>query len=474
MRQLDESIAAHRQAVALRPNLPEAFNNLGLALADIGQVEEAIAAYRHAIALRPNYVDAHNNLLLTLHYHPAYEAGAIAEEHRRWNPQHAEPLRKFIHIHSNDRDPDRPLRVGYVSADFRWHSVSCFFENLLAFHDRQWVQTYCYCDVTRPDATTVRLQQQAANWRNIAGMRDEAVGELVRQDQIDILVDLSGHTGSNRLLVFARKPAPIQITYLGYPDTTGMPAMDYRLTDEYADPPGQTESLHSEQLVRLPRTFLCYRAPDAAPAVGPSPVSRDGHVIFGSFNALAKVNAPLVRLWSRILREVPDSRIVLKSYGLTSSSAQQWVLNLFAAEGIGADRVEVHGWQPDEGAHFQLYGRLDIALDTFPYHGTTTTCEAMWMGVPTITLAGRVHVSRVGVSLLNNVGLPGLVAHSQEEYVRIASELGNNHSHLSELRSTLRQRMEQSPLMDATKFARDVEAAYRRIWHTWAAASAKR
>jgi predicted O-linked N-acetylglucosamine transferase (SPINDLY family) len=298
-------------------------------------------------------------------------------------------------------------------------------------------------------------------------MSNVQVDQKMREDRVDILVDLAGHTGINRLLLFARKPAPIQVTYLGYPDTTGLTTMDYRLTDAYADPPGIADDSYSEQLVRLPETFLCYRPSDAAPAVGPLPATVAGYVTFGSFNALAKINAPLVAMWSKILDQVPNSRLILKNQGLDSAGARQTILEYFAAHRVEQDRVELIGLSAGIAEHLQLYNRVDIALDTFPYHGTTTTCEAMWMGVPVVTLAGRAHVSRVGVSLLCNIGVPELVADSQEMYVRLASELAGDLGRLSNLRSNLRQRMAQSPLMDAPRFARNIEAAYRRMWRQW-------
>ena len=467
----DEAIAAFGQAIALKPDYAEAFNNLGNALKDVGQVDEAIAAYRRAIEFRPGYSDAHSNLLHTLHYQPGYDPQSIAREHSCWNRQHAEPLKQFILPHANDPNPDRRLRIGYVSPDLRQHSVAYFLENLLAHHDAESVEVTCYSDVVRPDATTARLKKLSAQWCDIAGLNDAQVEQRVREDGIDILVDLAGHTANNRLLLFARKPAPVQVTYLGYPDSTGLRTMDYRLTDAYADPPGIRVESSTEQLVRLPGTFLCYRPSDVSPQVGPVAALGNGHVTFGSFNALAKVNAPLVAMWSKILDQVPKSRLILKGRGLGSATAQQHILELFVAHDIGPDRVEMVGWIASKAEHLQLYNRIDIALDTFPYHGATTTCEAMWMGVPVITLAGKAHVSRVGVSLLSNVGMPDLIADSQDGYVRVASELAGDVARLGQLRSTLRQQMQQSPLMDAPRFARNVEAAYRQMWQTWCANS---
>jgi len=465
--QLELAIATYRQAIALRPEYPETYYNLANALKDKGQLDEAIAAYRQALALRPNFPEAHGNLVFCMNYHPGLEASAIAEEHRRWNQVHAEPLRPFIQSHANDRAPDRRLRIGYVSPDFRSHSVAYFLEGLLAGHDRAKVEAYCYSNVIHPDAVTVRLESLATHWRRIIGLSDSQVTDLTRADGIDILVDLAGHTARSRLQVFARKPAPVQVTWLGYPNTTGLDTMDYRITDSFADPPGSNEHLYSEQLIRLPRSAWCYCPyPDSPPITSPS-AHNSGHITFGSFNAMPKINRPLLELWSGILLAVPGSRLLLKTNSLGESSMQQQLGKQFQEMGIGPERVEIVGRVPNLSGHLATYGRVDIALDTFPYHGTTTTCEALWMGVPVVSMAGQTHVSRVGVSLLTNLGHPEWIAASPEEYVKIAVELANDLPRLASLRSSLREKMQASPLMDAAGFARDIEAAYRKIWRTW-------
>jgi predicted O-linked N-acetylglucosamine transferase (SPINDLY family) len=460
--QLDEAIAAYRQAITLKPNYPDAHSNLGIALWTKGELDEATAAYRQAIALKPDFADAHSNLLLALHCHPGFDARAIAEEHHRWNRQHAEPLRQFIQPHPNDRTPDRRLRIGYVSPDFREHPVGRFLLPLLAEHDHQNFEIFCYAQVHAPDALTGQLRAHANHWHSLTGLSDEQAAALIRNHQIDILVDLSGHTAHHRLLVFARKPAPVQVTFLGYPDTTGLTTMDYRLTDAYADPPGQTESCHSEQLIRLPCAW-CYQ-PAHRPEIA---ARRDGPIIFGCCNKLAKITEPMLALWARILRAVPESGLLLKAPALGSESTRQHVRRKLEKAGIALDRVELRGYEPSLAAHLALYDRITIALDTFPYHGTTTTCEALWMGVPVVTLAGTTHVSRVGVSLLSNVGLPDLVAASEEQYVQLAVSLANHPQRLTDLRGTLRQRLDHSPLLDAPRYARDIEAAFREMWCRW-------
>ena len=293
----------------------------------------------------------------------------------------------------------------------------------------------------------------------------------MRQDGIDILVDLSGHTKGNRMLVFARKPAPVQATYIGYPDTTGLGTMDYRLTDALADPEGQTEHLHTEQLLCLPHGFLCYQPPLGCPEVSSSPVLQTRQVTFGSFNSLAKVNPELIARWAEILKAVPESRLIIKSKPLVDADTCDYVNGLFQQSGIEAGRVELLGWLPDKTQHISLYNRVDIALDTFPYHGTTTTCEAMWMGVPVITQAGETHVSRVGVSLLSSVGLEELIAESAEDYIQKAIDLANNVERLQELRANLRLRMQAAPLTNAELIAHSLEDAYRAMWRRFCATS---
>jgi predicted O-linked N-acetylglucosamine transferase (SPINDLY family) len=465
-KRFDEAITAFRHALSLKPDLADAHYNLANALKDLGQLDEAIASYRQAIYLRPDFVLAHSNLVFTLQFHPGLDAEQIYREHRLWGQRHADPLRKFSLPHANIRDPDRPLRIGYVSADFWRHAASHFFRSILEHHDRTIFEVFCYANIARSDEITERMKGFCDGWRNIAGVADQAVADLIRSDQIDILVDLSGHTAGNRLRVFARKPAPIQVTYLGYPNTTGMTAIDYRFTDALADPPGMTDQLNAEKLWRLPRCAWCFHAAEDSPDIRPR---EDGPITFGCFNAFAKINPPLLRIWAHILNRVPDSRLLLKSAGAGEASSRGQLTAEFARHGVAADRIEMLGKIADPRRHLELYHRVDIGLDTFPYHGTTTTCEAFWMGIPVVSLAGQTHLSRVGISLLTNLGLPELLAQSAEEYVSIAADLAANPSRLRNLRANLRTLMKSSPLGDEPRFAKDVETAYRQMWRTWCA-----
>jgi predicted O-linked N-acetylglucosamine transferase (SPINDLY family) len=291
---------------------------------------------------------------------------------------------------------------------------------------------------------------------------------MIRADGIDILVDLAGHSAGNRLLIFARKPAPVQISYLGYPGSTGLSTIDYRLGDPFADPADLTDN--AQKVYRLPHTNWCFAPIEESPPVQPTPAIKQGYVTFGSFNTLPKVTDAMLQVWARILRELPTSRLLLKATAFGAASARERISRYLIDQGIDESRLSLRDLEPAYADHLAMYGRIDIALDTFPYHGTSTTCDALWMSVPVVTLAGRTHVSRVGVSLLSNIGLPELIAHSTEEYARIAIDLGRDPDRLQALRESMRGRMTASPLMDAPQFARDVEAAYRRIWQNWCAA----
>ncbi|MGA2441511.1 MAG: tetratricopeptide repeat protein [Tepidisphaeraceae bacterium] len=461
--QLDQAIASYRQAIRLKPDLAELHNNLGIALMDMGQLDEAIASYRQAIRLKGDDAIAHGNLVFALHYHPGYDAGMICEEARRWNRQHAEPLKKFIRPHGNNRDPDRRLRIGYVSADFRDHAVGQNLLPLLREHDHRQMEIFCYSNVVRGDALTDQLRGYADAWRSIVGLSDSQAADLIRQDHIDILVDLALHTAKKGLTVFAHKPAPVQATYLGYCGSTGMDAMDYRLSDPYLDPSDSDLSLYSERTIRLPETYWCYGVPGPTPEPSPPPAATTGYVTFGCLNNFVKVSPPALDLWAEILRGVPRSRLIVHSQPGTHLDA---VRERFAGKGISPDRLEFPSRQAWP-QYVRTYGRIDIALDPFPWGGGITTCDALWMGVPVVSLVGRTAVGRGGLSILSNVGVAELVARTPRQYVQIATELAGDLPRLAELRRTLRGRMQSSPLMDAARFARNVEAAYRQMWRNW-------
>ncbi len=466
-RMYDQAVAQYRKALALRPRAPQYHVNLANALMVQGRQDEAFTSYREALSQTKSFPSGHSRLLLALHYRPDSDPASIFAEHRAWAQRYTEPLAANVIHHDNDPDPDRTLRIGYMSADFKGHSVSYFSGSFLGSHS-QHVEVVCYSGVALGDPLTRRLHDHADEWRNVYESADDRVIEMIRADKIDILIDLSGHTAGNRMLLFARKPAPVQVSYLGYPDTTGLPAMDYRITDSLADPAGMTEKYHTEELIRLDPCAWCYEPPES-PDVEALPVSKAGRITFGSFNDSAKISLKLVALWSKVLEAVPDSRLIVKNMGLSERSTRERMLGMFKMNGIPRERLELLGWEIELKDHLAHYNSVDIALDSFPYHGTTTTCESLWMGAPVITLAGQTHVSRVGVSLLSNVGLADLIASSESDYVRIAASLAADRTRLAELRAGLRQTMKDSPLTDSDGFTRRLEQAYRQMWKRWCA-----
>ena len=469
--QLDEAIASFRQATALRPNYPEAHSNLGNSLKDQGQLDKAIASYRQAIAHHANFPGVHSNLIYTLHFHPGVDAGAITEEQQRWNQQFAVPLRKSLRAHANDRAPERRLRIGYVSPDF-WHHVIChFLTPLLEAHDHTSLEIFCYASVRRPDAITERLKKTADVWRDVLGLRDEALADLIREDQIDILVDLTQHMADHRLLGFARKPAPVQVGWVGYPASTGLETMDYRFTDGLMEPEGSAWSDSVETPVRLPDSWFCFDPIDEYPEPGPLPALTAGQVTFGSLNNFCKINETVLHLWVQVLQRVPDSRLLLQCPpGSTQARARQW----FEAHGLASHRLELVSRTATRAEFLRLFERIDLALETCPYTGGTTTCEAIWMGVPVPTFPGASAVSRIGLSMLSAIGLHELIAADPEDYVRLTADLATDLPRLAELRSTLRRRMKGSAFMNAPRFAQNVEAAYRKMWRQWCARQSAR
>ncbi len=462
---LVEAETLFREALARKPNWAESHRGLGVALLEQGRPEDAAEAFARSLELEPDHAAAHSNRLLCLHYRTC-DPQALFDEHRHWNERHAAPLAAAARPHTNDPDPERPLRIGYLSPDLRAHPVAFFFGPLLIAHDRRQFLTYCYANLPQPDAVTRRLQDLVGAWRDIRWMRDDEVAEQIRADRIDILVDLAGHTGDNRLPVFARRPAPIQVTYLGYPDTTGLAAVDYRFTDAWADPPGETDPLHTEELIRLAAGFNAYQPVVDAPPVSELPALAAGVFTFGSFNNLAKVGPEAVVAWAAILRATPGSRLALKAKALGDAATRERVHARFAEHGIPPERLLLLPPVPSD-AHLGAYAQIDLALDTFPYNGTTTTCEALWMGVPVVTLAGRAHASRVGASILSRLDLPACIAETPESYVESAVRLARDTARLRGLRAGMRERMARSPLTDNVRLAREIEQAYRQMWRRW-------
>lgn len=463
----EEALEHYRLLLKIAPDSLETYNNLGNLLKDLGQMREAETCFRRAIQINPSFWIPYSNLLFLMNYDFRSGAGAVFTEHLQFAKRFEEPLQSVAVPHVIERNTDRRLRVGYVSPDLRKHSVAYFIEPVLSAHDRKQFEVFCYSLVPAQDEVTARLRSHADHWVNISGLSDDQAAESIRNDKIDILIDLAGHTANNRILLFARKPAPLQISWIGYPATTGLSSMDYKIVDRHTDPPGTTGRFYTEELLYMPESFLCYLPDRESPDPVPPPVVSAGHITFGSFNNYAKVSPEVIDLWEKILRALPGSRLIMKAKSLSSLSAREYVRNIFVQKDIAPRRIELHSWHASIQDHLSMYNRVDIALDTFPYNGTTTTCEAMWMGVPVITLAGSFHASRVGASLLTNVGVPELVAASGEEYVRTAVTLATDSIRLQLLRERLRDMMKQSPFMAAGRFTDALEKNYRMIWKNW-------
>lgn len=466
-----EALTCYQRALTLNSNYaPQIYHGQGVTLYYQGKIPEAITSFKKAVAMKPTYTNAHSNLLMALNYTTEYNRATMFIEHQQFNEQQAKPLAVFIKPHHHDHNPQRQLKIGYVSQDFRKHSVAYFIEPILAHHDPRQVEIYCYYNNFQPlDETTERLQQYTAGWRNCLELSDEALAEQIREDKIDILVDLTGHTGYNRLLVFARQPAPVQVTYLGYSNTTGLTAIDYRLTDGYADPEGIADPFSSETLVRMPHSYFCYSPADetlSAP-LSPLPALTNNYLTFGSFNNCAKLSPEILNWWGQLLTTLPDAKLLVKSKSLEDTSTRQALQDHFARYGITLDRLILTGFAQGMNDHLRVYSQVDIALDSFPYNGATTTCESLWMGIPVVTLVGETHVARMGLSILSTVGLTELIATTPEEYLNICINLANQKEHLQRLRATMRERLQASPLMDAASFTHHLETVYRAMWEKW-------
>ena len=464
--QFDAAIAAYRRAIQIRPDYAEAHCNLGNALKDQAQLSEAMECYRRAVALKPEEPRLHSNLLYAALFDPTYDWRLLQPECARWDQHHGAPPERGIQAHANIADPERRLRVGYVSPDFFRHVISHFLTPLLEAHDHAAFEIFCYASVKRPDQTTERQRKTAEVWRDVLGVSDEALAAQIREDRIDILVDLTQHMADNRMPVFARKPAPVQVAWVGYPGSTGLRAMDWRLTDAQMEPEGSPWSESVEKVARLPDSWFCFDPMDEFPEPGGLPALRAGHVTFGCLNNFCKVSDAVLERWAAVLHEVPGSRLLLRC---PEGSAQTRVREFFAERGIAAERIELVAWSATRAEFLELFQRIDLALDPFPYNGGTTTCEALWMGVPVLTLPGERIVSRIGLSILSACGMSEFVAHSEAEYVRLAASLAADLSRLAHLRATLRARMKASAFMDAPRFAKNVEHAYRAMWRAWCA-----
>jgi len=460
---LEEARIACERAILLNPRNADAYNNLGNILADMGYLEKAEESYRRALDLDPGHSASHSNLLFQLAAAAKLTSVQLVAELRRWDRTHGEEGRtNQIPVRVLEAASDRRLRVGYVSPDLRKHVVSCFFTPLLAAHDRTGFEIFCYdAGVSPADATTEHLRSIAEHWRIVDDKNDEELARLIHKDRIDVLVDLSGHTANNRLKAFTYRPAKVQVTYLGFFASTGLEAMDYWITDTVLHPLDSRE-MAAESIYRLPRCWVCYRPPETAPAVSSRPAG-DEQIVFGCFQKLSKLTSEVIKTWSQLLHELPGSRLLLMGAPLIGQGVQQLILDRFAHHGVLPEQLLFR-----KGASFEqylaTYAEVDIVLDTFPRTGGTTTAEALWMGVPVVTLAGDRYVERISASKLSSVGLEELITHSQEEYISRVISLAHDQALRSDLRSSLRARVARSPLCDAESLARAMEAAYTSMW----------
>jgi protein O-GlcNAc transferase len=445
----------------------EALNRLGRTFQARGQFDEARKYYKKALRITPGDFRNHQNFVFSMVYDPGCSAQTIFSEHLKLAKKFEGPLLPGIIPHTNDRTLDRRLRIGYVSPDFRRHSVAYFIEPVLSAHNKEHFEIFCYSIISPEDEVTARIRGYADHGNCLAEIDDGQAAELIRKDRIDILVDLAGHTHNSRPLIFARKPAPVQASWIGYPATTGFSTIDYKIVDAHTDPPRLTERFYSEKLVRLPGCFLCFLPDSHSPEVGPLPALTAGEITFGSFNDFAKETEGVIELWSAILKRVPDSMLILKGITFGDGSIRNYAQQMFAKHGIKPERIELLPFSASFSSHMDLYNQIDIALDPFPYNGVTTTCEALWMGVPVITLEGNTHASRAGASLLSNIGLAGLIADKHDEYIDIAVKLASDLEQLKSLRMNLRERIASSPLTDAKRFTSGLEMCYREMWQTW-------
>ncbi|CAN5404496.1 tetratricopeptide repeat protein [soil metagenome] len=511
---IDEAIVAYRQAIAVDTNNAPAHNNLAAALEDSGDMSAAVESYRRASEIDPNSPAIGSNLVYAMHFSSAFDADDLLIAHRAWNDRYAKHLLPLPN--PLPRGEGTRLRIGYLSPDFRSHPVGHFMAPILANHDRQAFEVFCYADVLRPDAVTARLRSHAEQWRQILGMSDEQVADRIRADGIDVLVDLTMHMARNRMGMFARKPAAVQVTYLAYCSTTGLDAIDYRLTDPHLDavlprpkgetagdkgktqtdetdshadlrssssdenarkignnstpnvaphtpplsPPGRGIALpYVERSLYLPQSYWCYGPPEQAPAVEPTPAIAAGYVTFGCFNNFCKVSPEALATWAEILRRVPQARLALHA---KPGSHRARVRETFRKSGVDPDRIEFASSRPF-AEYMAAYSHIDLALDPFPYGGGTTTFDGLWMGVPLVTLRGRTAVGRGGVSILSNLGLTDLIADSPAEYVAIAIREASDLARLNERRQTMRPMLQSSILTDAPRWTRELEAIYQQI-----------
>jgi predicted O-linked N-acetylglucosamine transferase (SPINDLY family) len=466
MMRLDEALASCDRALSVRPDYAEALSVRAAVLQAQGKIDDAITAYRYALNIRPDDVTIHTNLIFALNFDASASAVDRQNERARWNKRHAQQFVDNLGPHANDPDPYRRLRIGYLTNRFRRQAAAYAFGGVLLCHDPGQVEVFCYSDNLQEDDVTARFRSRADQWRNTSGLSDDKLAELVRHDRIDILVDLVGHMAGHRLRVFARKPAPIQVTAWGEPTGTGLETMDYLLADPVLVPAAE-RALLTERVVDLPN-FLGYWSPEPLPEPGPLPAIAQGHVTFGSFNRLDKILDPVINVWTMILHALPAARLVLKDRILMDSNQRARIETAFATNGISAERLTLLGVS-NRISHFSAYQKIDIALDCFPHSGGMTTLDALWMGVPVVTWPGRTISSRLAAASLSAIDLTDFIAADTESYVKLAVAKGSNLAALARLRASLRPHIAGSVVGDPQRYSRAVESAYRDMWRRWCA-----
>jgi predicted O-linked N-acetylglucosamine transferase (SPINDLY family) len=460
-----EAEVCYQRALQLAPFDARAYNGLGGVRLAQGDLDAAAPYLRRALELQPDYAEARSNLLRSLQDREGVTLRELQAAHAEYDVRHAQPLRPSWQPHGNSRDPERMLRLGFVSPDLGRHPVGCCLGRVLEQLDSTQATAICYSDRLADDEITARCRTAAVAWRDVRHLADVQLTEQIRADQIDILFDLAGHTAHNRLLVFARKPAPLQITWLGYEGTTGLTAIDYLLADQHHVPP-QFEWAYAEKVLRMPDAYTCFEPPADAPPVGPLPALATGRVTFGSLNNPAKITRQMVARWAEILRHVAGSRLVLQSSGRADAERAALLRGWLAACGVAPEQWEVSDGA-DRRAVLKTYQQIDVALDTFPASGSLTTGEALWMGVPVVTCPGETFASRHAFSHLSTVGLAETIARDRDEYVDLAVALVGDLPRLAALRAGLRERVARSPLCDGPRFAQDLTALLRDTWRRW-------
>lgn len=462
--QMGDARKCYQQALRINPDESVTQNNLGNILMEEGKLDEARAVYQRAIELNPAYAVAHSNLIFMLDFDPTSTVEMQQAERRKWAALHADQLKNTWYPKNSDRNPDRKLRIGYVSADFRMHSAAYTFEPLLCFYNRDAFEVFCYSNFPRKDQMTQKFHQSVDHWREVYGVGDEQMAKMVRKDRIDILVDLSGHSAGNRLLVFARKPAPVQVTGWGHANGTGLEAMDYLVSDRMSIPE-EARKYYAEEIIDLP-CQIPYGSPSDSPPVSSLPAEKNGVLTFGCFNRLSKMPAENFDVWAEILKAVPDSRLMLKARELNDMGRQAWVRKHFAVHGIDPARVLLVG-QTTWYEHMRHFSEVDIALDPFPYGGGISTYEALWMGCPVVALKGNTLTGRIAAAIETALGMEDWVADDELGYLRLAVDKARKLQELATLRQALRTRLLDSPMGCLEKYAALLEVAYRRIWRKW-------